>query len=359
MGTLNADERPPGLEQAHALDAAYYFGEATFALELRRVFAASWQMAAHRAELAETGDHVLVNNAGTPVVLLRAADGILRAFPNVCRHRAGPLVLCSGKGLGNLRCKYHGWLYNQEGQLVAAPEMQDAKDFRPADIRLPRFRVREWQGLVFVALDDAAPDFDCVYAGITERIAPVDLGTMQFVRRDSWDIECNWKVYVDNYLEGYHVPQIHPALSKVVAYRNYDVELFEWHSLQHSPLQSGDDVYGEGRAYYYFIYPNVMLNVMPGRLQTNRVLPLGPGRCRVDFEWFYTPTEEAYARIDNDREFTNAIQEEDVDICERVQQGLASGQYQAGRLCPRREAGVWHFHERLRSAYAEGAGAGT
>jgi len=97
-----------------------------------------------------------------------------------------------------------------------------------------------------------------------------------------------------------------------------------------------------------------MLNVMPGRLQTNRVLPLGPGRCRVEFEWFYAPTDEAYARIENDRTFTNAIQEEDVDICERVQQGLASGHYRAGRLCPGREAGVWHFHERLRSVYAAG-----
>jgi choline monooxygenase len=358
MGTLNADERPPGLDLAHALDAAHYFGEATLEVERRRVFSASWQLVAHRAELAEAGDHVLVTVAGTPVVLLRAADGQLRAFPNVCRHRAGPLVLCSGKGLGNLRCKYHGWLYNQEGQLVAAPEMQDARDFQVADIRLPRLRVREWQGLVFVALDDDVPDFDRVYAGIAERIAPVDLGRMQFVRRDSWDVECNWKVYVDNYLEGYHVPQVHPALSQVVDYRNYDVELFEWYSLQHSPLRSGDDVYGEGRAYYYFVYPNVMLNVMPGRLQTNRVLPLAPGRCRVEFDWFYAPTAADFARIDNDREFTNAIQEEDVDICERVQQGLASGQYRAGRLCPRREAGVWHFHERLRSAYAACAGAG-
>jgi choline monooxygenase len=351
MGTLNADEQPPGLDRAHALESKYYFGDATFELERQQIFAASWQMVAHHAELAEAGDHLLVNIAGTPVVLLRATDGVLRAFPNVCRHRAGPLVLCSGKGLGNLRCKYHGWLYNQQGQLVAAPEMQEAKDFRVGDIRLPRYQVREWQGLVFVALADDVPAFERVYAGIAERIAPVELAMMQFVRRDSWDIACNWKVYVDNYLEGYHVPLIHPALARVVDYRNYEVELFEWYSLQHSPVQGGD-VYGDGRAYYYFVYPNVMLNVMPGRLATNRVLPLGAGRCRVDFEWFYTPTDEAYARIENDREFTNAVQEEDVDICERVQQGLASGHYTAGRLCPRREAGVWHFHERLRAVYS-------
>ncbi|MGB7738276.1 MAG: Rieske 2Fe-2S domain-containing protein, partial [Steroidobacteraceae bacterium] len=104
MGTLNASERPRGLDQAHALDPAYYFGETTFALERRKIFGASWQLVAHRADLAAAGDHLLVNIAGIPVVLLRAADGVLRAFANVCRHRAGPLVLCSGKGLGNLRC---------------------------------------------------------------------------------------------------------------------------------------------------------------------------------------------------------------------------------------------------------------
>ena len=142
MTTVNDAAMPTGLERAHALDPAYYFGEATFELERRRVFGASWQLVAHRAELATAGDHLLVNIAGVPVVVLRAADGILRAFANVCRHRAGPLVLSSGKGLGNLRCKYHGWLYNQAGQLVAAPEMQDAQDFRVADVRLPRFRVQ-------------------------------------------------------------------------------------------------------------------------------------------------------------------------------------------------------------------------
>ena len=260
-------------------------------------------------------------------------------------------MLSSGKGLGNLRCKYHGWLYNQAGQLVAAPEMQDAQDFRVADVRLPQFRVREWQGLVFVALEDDVPDFDRVYAGIAERIAPVDLGAMQFVRRDSWDVECNWKVYVDNYLEGYHVPLIHPALSKVVDYRNYDVELFEWYSLQHSPLQAGDDVYGAGRAYYYFIYPNVMLNVMPGRLADQPRPAAGP----------WAVSRRVRVVLHADRRGHGARRQRPGVHEQRPGRGrghlragaggLASGHYRAGRLCPKREAGVWHFHERLRAAY--------
>ena len=98
-------------------------------------------------------------------------------------------------------------------------------------------------------------------------------------------------------------------------------------------------MYGDGQAYYYFVYPNVMLNVMPGRLQTNRVLPLGPGRCRVEFEWFYTPTDEAMARVDNDREFTNNIQEEDVDICERVQRGSRVRPLPGGPAVPEARGG--------------------
>ncbi len=350
---------PTGLERAHALEADRYLGEPAYALERRAVFARSWQLVAHRAELAEPGDHVLHDIAGTPVVVLRTLLGELRAFPNVCRHRAGPLVCGGGKGLGNLRCRYHGWLYNQDGQLIAAPDMQGACDFDIRDIRLPRLQVREWQGLVFVAIDATVPAFDAVYAGIAERIAPIDLAAMRFVGRDAWDVECNWKVYVDNFLEGYHLPLVHPALTNLVDYAEYRTELAAWHSLQHAPLRANDGIYGDGTAFYFFVFPNVMLNVMPGRLQSNRVLPLGPARCRVEFDWFHAGDAAALARAENDRVFTNEIQREDVAICEWVQKGLASGQYAAGRLNPRREGGVWHFHEHLRAAYARGEGNST
>jgi choline monooxygenase len=347
---VTADSAP--LAQARALSARHYFGEDMLALERRHVFGRSWQLVAHQGQVAESGDHVVEEVAGTPVLVLRGRDGALRAFVNVCRHRAGPLAHCSGKGLHALRCRYHGWLYNQEGQLIAAPEMQDAVDFRVEEVRLPRLRLAQWQGLVFVALADDTPDFDSVYGGIAERLAPIDLGAMRYTRRDAYEVRCNWKVYVDNFLEGYHLPIVHPGLTKVLDYRAYDTELFAWHTLQHSPLRNNAGIYGDGQAYYYFIYPNVMLNVMPGRLQTNRILPLGPDRCRVEFDYFYAQDPATLARIERDRGFSDEIQAEDIAICESVQKGLASGFYDAGRLCPKRESGVWHFHERLRAAYA-------
>ena len=338
--------------EARALEAHHYLGADMLALEQRRVFARSWQLVAHQRQLAAAGDHVVDEVGGTPVVLLRGADGVLRAFVNVCRHRAGPLALCSGKGLGALRCRYHGWLYDQEGRLVGAPEMQGARNFEIGAQRLPPLRVAEWQGLVFVALAADVADFAAVYGGIVERIAPIDLGAMRFALRDSFEVRCNWKVYVDNFLEGYHLPMVHPGLSKVLDYRLYDTELFDWYSLQHSPLRNSEDIYGAGQAFYYFVYPNVMLNIMSGRMQTNRIVPLGPERCRVGFDYYYAPDAAALARAARDREFSDQIQAEDIAICEVVQRGLASRYYTAGRLCPRRETGVWHFHQRLRAAYA-------
>jgi len=340
------------LDTATALPARHYVGQAMLDLDQRAVFARSWQLVAHQGLLAEPGDHVVEQVGHVPVIVVRGADGVLRAFPNVCRHRAGPLALCNGKGARALHCKYHGWSYTLDGQLRSAPEMQGAKDFDVSSIRLPPLRVAEWQGLVFVALSDEVPPFEAVYGDIAARIAPIDLSAMRFLRRDSYDIDCDWKVYVDNFLEGYHLPHVHPGLSKVLDYRAYDTELLPWKSLQHSPLRNSAEIYGEGEAFYYFVYPNVMLNIMPGRLQTNRILPLGPGRCRVEFDYYYAQDAAAQARIGNDQAFSDEVQQEDIDICVAVQKGLASGTYEAGRLCPKRESGVWHFHQQLRAAYA-------
>lgn len=345
------------LESATALPARFYAGETMLAMEKRAVFARSWQLVAHQGQLAEAGDHVVEQVGDVPVLVVRGQDGVLRAFPNVCRHRAGPLALCNGKGARALHCKYHGWSYTLEGQLRSAPEMQGAADFDVSSIRLPPLRVVEWQGLVFVALSENVPPFEEVYAGIRERIAPIDLAAMRFLRRDSYDIACNWKVYIDNFLEGYHLPHVHPGLSKVLDYRVYDTELFPWHSLQHSPLRNSGDIYGDGEAFYYFVYPNVMLNIMPGRLQTNRILPLGPDRCRVEFDYYYAQDEQAQARIANDQAFSDEVQAEDITICEAVQKGLSSGTYEAGRLCPKRESALWLFHNQLRAAYAAVGGA--
>ncbi|MEO5623655.1 MAG: SRPBCC family protein [Dokdonella sp.] len=342
------------LVSASALPARCYAGTEAHARDHRAVFARAWALVAHAAQLTETGDHVVAEIAGVPLLVVRGADGKLRALHNVCRHRAGPLALCDGRGAKRLRCRYHGWTYALDGRLVSAPEMKDAADFDVDAIRLPQAQVASWHGLVFVTLG-AGPPLAELLDGIDERIGADALSDYAFHQHIAYDIACNWKVYVDNYLEGYHVPHIHPELNRMLDYRSYVTELSRWHSLQWSALESAGDLYGNGDALYYWIWPNTMLNILPGRLQTNRVMALGDARCRVEFDFYYPDNADGASRHARDLSFSDVVQKEDVDICEQVQRGLASGSYIGGRLNPLRESGVHHFHELLRAAYRDDA----
>jgi len=352
---------PQPAAHATALAARWYVDPAMAALDRRAVFDRGWQLVAHVCQLQGAGDHVVADLAGLPVIAVRGGDGLVRVMHNVCRHRAGPIAGCDGLAAKSLRCRYHGWTYALDGTLRSAPEMGEAVDFDPAQVRLPQLAVRTWQGLVFAAVDEAAaPAFGDFVRGIDARLG-TDRGLERFGhhQRVGYDIACNWKVYVDNYLEGYHVPHIHPGLNKLLDYRSYVTETADWHSYQWSPLESTDGLYGDGDALYYWLWPNTMLNILPGRLQSNRVVPLGVDRCRVEFDFYYVRDDsgQARARRDADREFSDEVQLEDLAICQDVQRGLASGSYLPGRLNPLRENAVHHFHELLRRAYRE-AGAG-
>jgi choline monooxygenase len=352
------------LATATVLPPACYTSEDFAAVDRSAVFARSWQLLARAASVGAPGDHAVGEIADVPLVIVRGDDRELRALHNVCRHRAGPLALCDGRAARALVCRYHGWTYALDGRLRGAPDMGGAKDFAIAAVRLPQARISQWQGLVFAALPDpeaepdvnaagaSVPAFSSITAAIDPRVAALDLASYEFDRRVSYEIACNWKVYVDNYLEGYHVALVHPALERALDTNRYRTHLERWHSLQESPLQpnpAGAAVDTQ-HALYYFIYPNTMLNILPGRMQTNRVVPLGTQRCRVDFDYFFRADVPVEARA-TDRAFADQVQAEDGAICERVQRGLASGSYTPGRLNPNQESGVWHFQELLRAAY--------
>jgi choline monooxygenase len=180
---------------------------------------------------------------------------------------------------------------------------------------------------------------------------------MEFHSRVTYDIDCDWKTYVDNYLEGYHVGMVHPELAQVLDVSNYKYEATKLWTLQHSPIQNvgdGANPYGDGSgwAYYFFIFPNLMLNIVPGRVQTNVILPLGGGRCRVIFDYFYEPDALGdAARIKADLDFSDRVQQEDIEICAAVQRGLASGSYERGRYSPSEETALHHFHDQVRAAF--------
>ncbi len=342
------------LDQASSLPAEVYVNKAFAEWDKQVVIKNSWQLTAHVSQLQNQGDHVVHEVAGIPVIVVNTGDGI-QAFYNVCRHRGGPLAMKNGNSK-TLMCKYHGWNYHLNGQLKSAPEMQHNENFNVCDHKLPEIKSDIWQGFVFIALGNDVPELSAVYDGIAEHIKPIDMSQMVFCRRDEFIIDCNWKVYVENYLEGYHLPHVHPGLNKLLDYKSYQTELKQWHSYQYSPIENAacdDNPYGEGQAHYYFAYPNTMFNILPNRVQSNQVLPINAQQCKVIFDYYYPklPADALAKLIEQDRDFSDKVQSEDIGICEAVQKGYASGSYTPGPLCAKRESGVHHFQELLRSAY--------
>lgn len=344
------------IERAWTIPSAWYTDPAFHALDREAIFARTWQGVGHLAQLREPGSYFTTTVAESPVIVLLDREGVLRAFHNVCRHRGGPLATDASGCVKALTCQYHGWTYLLDGSLRGVPRWDRVELFDKKDFGLVPVRVETWQGQVFVNLDPAATPLAATFRGITERMEGIDLGAMRFTGRVDYEAACNWKVYVDNFLEGYHVPYVHPELMKMYDFRKYTTELADKHSLQWSPLEPGEAPYGVvagDRAYYFWVFPNFMLNVLPGRLQVNHVVPLGPDRTRVEFRYFHTRSEgdEARRMIEEDIAYSDRVQHEDLEICAHVQRGIGSRAYERGRFSVETEQGVHHFQELLRGAY--------
>jgi choline monooxygenase len=357
------DDTAP-LERAWAMPAEWYTDPRVAALERRTVWSRSWQLVARTAQVAAPGEFVTAEVAGEPVVVVRGADGVLRGFFNVCRHHAAAVMTAPCGKVDRLRCPYHGWTYDLAGQLRGVPEFEGVCDFDRQATGLVPLAVATWEGLVFVHLDPAPVPLERHLGPVVGQVAALDLHRLAFCERREYTLACNWKVFVDNYLDGgYHVPHLHRSLSSVLAYTDYTIECFERSCLQASPIEhdAGADpataAVRKGRALYYWIYPNLMLNWYEGHLDTNLVVPLGVDRTRVVFEFFFDDVSPA--RAESNRQsiaVSERIQDEDVAICESVQRGLGSRAYRTGRLSVRREAGENLFHKLLARDLRAGLG---
>jgi choline monooxygenase len=354
-----AFDRDPA--RAETLPSRLYTEPAYAKLERDRIFARSWQLVARTDQLSEVGAFVTADVAGEPLVLVRDANG-LRGFYNVCLHRAGPVAQGCGRRQ-TLQCKYHGWTYSLGGELLRAPEMEDAVGFDSWRFRLTPIQVTSLGPLVFANLDLQAPPLAHFLGELSAQTAGFALERMQFVMTKEWRVRCNWKVYIDNYLEGYHVPVVHPELHREIDYDQYRVEVHRYYSRQHAPVRPVSVHQGErtltpgvgAEAHYYWIFPNWMLNVYEGQLQTNVVIPIDHQTTLVRFDWYSAdpPLTDA-ARVGWERVvgFANRVQDEDIEICEAVQRNLRSRAYDRGRYSPKRENGVHHFHGLLYDALA-------
>lgn len=330
------------IKAAEALDASFYVSPEIFQAEKKNIFSAMWHYVGSTQALREPGCFMSHELNDVPLVTVRGKDNLLRTFHNVCRHRAGPLA--SGEGKARLlTCQYHAWSYGLDGQLVGAPQMEGAENFDKKKCRLPEVKTAEWAGMLFVNLNSDAAPFDQTVAGIEERIRPI-LMSGNFFKRVVYTVEANWKVYIDNYLEGYHVPVIHPELTAQISFARYTTELFSHYSLQHSPLEKSEAYSTTGHVWYYFLFPNIMLNILPGRVQVNSVLPLGLDKTQVIFDYYFDDQEDL-ERIEKDLAFSDLVQAQDATVCQAVQKAFRSGSYLPGRLCPAQELGLFHFQE--------------
>ncbi len=329
----------PQLSRASTLPASYYIDPAALERERETIFARTWQLAGREEQVAEPGRFFTALIAGEPLLIVRGEDGALRALSNVCRHRAGPVAKGEGKRAA-FQCGYHGWTYALDGSLRTTPEMEGADCFEKASLALPRFRVESWNDLLFVNLDPAAEPLSEFLGDLSS----VKFSGMRPAARKEWSVDCNWKVYVDNYLEGYHIPIVHPSLFREIDYPNYRTETRTSYSIQHAPLRHPERIRGGGEAQYFWIFPNLMLNVYPDNFSTNLIVPAGPDRTVTIFEWFFRDPQSSKKEIEETIAFSDEIQLEDIDICEAVQRGLRSRTYVSGRYSPAREYGVHDFH---------------
>jgi choline monooxygenase len=351
------------LAEALTIPASWYTDERIFELEKRTAFGQSWQAVARAGQLRDSGEYVTTEIAGEPVVIVRGSDSEIRGFFNVCRHHAAAVMTEAEGHAAQMRCPYHGWTYSLEGELKGTPDFSEVRDFDRAKNGLLPIEIAVWEKWVFVKIGrNGGPQLPLngfLGKDLIAQIQPLGLENLHWLERRSYTIECNWKVFVDNYLDGgYHVPHLHKGLDSVLDYRNYTIENGERFCLQSSPMVSAGaeaqtaKVRTGNRALYYWIYPNFMINCYEGVMDTSLVRPLGVDRTEVIFDFYFADiSESARERNFASIEVGERIQQEDLDICKSVQRGLQSRAYNAGRLSVRREAGEHLFHRLLHADF--------
>jgi phenylpropionate dioxygenase-like ring-hydroxylating dioxygenase large terminal subunit len=346
------------LSRAHTIPSSWYFDPAMYARECERVFGNTWQFVGRAELVRDPGSYLTVEVAGQPILVVRDEKGTLRAFHNACRHRAAQVMNEPCGHATKLRCRYHGWTYDLSGRLRGTPEFDGVEEFRKDEQGLPTMHVDTWGPFVFVHLGTPRETLAEYLAPFPEKAH--DMALLKFVERRQYDLQCNWKVFVDNYQDGgYHVNTVHPALAGALDYANYRVELHRLNSVQLSPIKSSDDPtiskVRAGYAQYWWFFPNLMVNLYQGVMDTNWVLPMGPDACRVYFDFYFADVEsdEAKRFIAESIAVAHQVQLEDYGVCEEVQRGLKSRSYDTGRFSVKREAGGYFFHQLLAKTLRE------
>jgi choline monooxygenase len=342
------------IRRASTIPSRAYTDPELYARVLETAFARSWQWLGDLERLKAPPRALpvtlLEGSLDEPLLLTRDADDTLRALSNVCTHRGNLLV--EGETTASvLRCRYHGRRFGLDGRCLSMPEFEQVVGFPAASDHLPRVPSETWGPWIFAALEPAL-SFDTWFAPVRERIAGLSpsLETARFdpARSRDYLVAANWALYVENYLEGFHIPYVHADLNQAIDYGNYTTELFPYGTLQLGAAASGTDALPDGNAaYYLWLWPNTMFNVYPWGVSINVVQPLGVSRTKIAFLTYVSDP----SRIDRGAGAAlDRVEREDEVIVEQVQRGVRSRLYDRGRYSPAREPGVHHFHRLLAEA---------
>src|SRR5687768_3758858 len=354
------------IRRAATLPARVYRDPELFERGRDAIFARSWQLVGDLAALKAPGTVVpvtfLEGACDEPILLTRGSDDRLACVSNVCTHRGNLLVAGAGP-MSQIRCRYHGRRFALDGRFLSMPEFDDAVDFPRREDDLPRLASATWGPFVFAALDPAVP-FEEWIAPVAVRLGDLDFSgaALDAGRSRDYLVRAHWALYLDNYLEGFHIPYVHASLAEVVDYGTYRTELFP-----HGVLQTGFARGAEERfalppsspdaahavaADWSSLWPTTMLNVYPWGISVNVVKPLAPDRTKVTFASHVVDASKLASGAGGD---LDRVEREDEAIVEEVQRGVRARLYDRGRFSPGREAGVHHFHRMLAAALSPGA----
>jgi choline monooxygenase len=348
----------PDISRAHTISTEVYNNPAIYAEALEKMFATSWQYIGDTGRVGESGSvypFTLLNGSlNEPLVLTRDKESALHCLSNVCTHR-GNLVAWEPCQSSQLRCRYHGRVFDLAGQFQFMPEFREVVGFPCADDNLKRLPLFSWGKLLFTSLHPGM-DPDAVFGDMMRRVSwlPMDQLRHRPDLSSVWNVDASWALYCENYLEGFHIPFVHGGLSTVLDYGNYTTELFRYSNLQLG-IGKKDDVcfdlppespdYGKQVAgYYFWVFPNMMFNFYPWGLSFNLVEPTGVNTCRVTFVVYTYDERKLGAGAGSG---LDQVELEDEEVVNNVQKGVRSRFYRHGRYSVIREQGTHHFHRLL------------
>lgn len=325
------------------LPARWYHDPEVFRRERAAIFDSQWLIAGHESAIPSPSGALSVTVGGRPILLVRKADGQLRAYHNVCRHRAAPL-LWDGQAepCTALRCRYHGWRYSLDGALQAAPGYGAPP---PQDMTLFPVHLRLWKGILFVSCAETPPPIEPVLDPLIPAAEALPLQNLTVQRTARHRLQCNWKTYVENYLEGYHIPWLHPSLTRQVNMRDYQVQVQGRTALHRVSARDG----AINQGLWIWLWPNAALNVYESACNIEIMNPVSPDEMEIQYFYLFPPDHPGAAQ-DDTVAMSQEVTEEDIQICEAVQRNLSAGIYDTGRLSPRHEGGVAAFQAWVREA---------